>query len=145
MNNIEKVPSLIKKLYKIVAELETLFPNSRFTPDGHLVGSIGEVLSAHYYNLQLLPPGQETHDAVSRDGRKVQIKATQVKSIGISSEPDYLIVIKILPNGQHEEIYNGPGHLAWSNAGKMQKNGQRPIGLTKLSKLMEKVPESERI
>jgi hypothetical protein len=30
-------------------------------------------------------------------------------------------------------IYNGPGAPAWTAAGKMQRNGQRPIGLKKLA------------
>lgn len=36
----------ICKLYAITRELELQFPGRKFTPDGHLVGSIGEVLVA---------------------------------------------------------------------------------------------------
>ena len=135
----------IRELYRITKELEEQFPGRKFTPDGHLVGSIGEVLAAGYYGLALLPNSSETHDAIDTDGRRIQIKATQIKRIAISSEPDYLIVIKILDCGDWEEIYNGPGGLAWNAAGKLQKNGQRPISLVKLKTLMKDVPESERI
>lgn len=55
MNNIEQVPSKIKEIYKIVEELESLFSGRHFTPDGHMVGSIGEVLAAHHYSLELYP------------------------------------------------------------------------------------------
>jgi len=41
---------LVKQLYKIVKEFERLFPERRFTPDGHLVGSIGEVIAKHRYS-----------------------------------------------------------------------------------------------
>ena len=82
------IPSLVQGLYSIVDRLEELFPGRRFTPDGHLVGSIGEVLAAATYDLELLPPSTERHDALSGDGRKVQIKATQVRSVSLSSEPD---------------------------------------------------------
>jgi len=140
MESISKIPQLVRALYKIVGELEDSFPDKRFTPDGHLVGSIGEVLAAYYYNLDLLPASAECHDALTEDGRLVQIKATQVKSIGLRSEPDHLLVIRILPNGEFEEVYNGPGDLAWKNAGKMQSNGQKQISLSKLSRLMSKVP-----
>lgn len=34
---------IIRELYKITAELEEKYPGRRFTPDGHLIGSIGEV------------------------------------------------------------------------------------------------------
>ena len=129
----------IKQQYKITNELEQTYPGRKFTVDGHLVGSIGEVIVAEHYGLSLLPNSTKTHDAVSKEGKQVQIKATQVKGIAISSEPDYLIVIRILPDGSWEEIYNGPGKAAWDNAGKMQKNGQRPISLSKLRNLMGSV------
>lgn len=75
----------------------------------------------------------------------IQIKATQVKGIAISSEPDYLIVIRLLSDGSWEEIYNGPGRAAWDNAGKMQKNGQRPISQSKLRNLMGSVNINDKI
>ena len=135
----------IKELYKITNELEKEYPGRKFTIDGHLVGSIGEVIVAENYGLTLLPNSTKTHDAISSDGKYIQIKATQVKGVSISSEPDYLIVIRILSNGSWQEIYNGPGKPAWDNAGKMQKNGQRPISIHKLKCLMEKVKDSDKI
>ena len=132
----------IKELYKITNELETRYPGRKFTPDGHLVGSIGEVLVAEHYDLTLLPNSSETHDAVSKNGTFVQIKATQISRIAISSEPEHLIVIKLSRDGSWEEIYNGPGDLAWNNAGKMQKNGQRPISIAKLKEIMDTLPQS---
>ena len=135
----------IKELYTITNELETRYPGRKFTPDGHLVGSIGEVLVAEHYDLTLLPNSSETHDAVSKDGKFVQIKATQINRIAISSEPDHLIVIKLSRDGGWEEIYNGPGDLAWNNAGKMQKNGQRPISLARLQSIMHSVDRKDVI
>ena len=135
----------IKELYRITNELENEYPGRKFTIDGHLVGSIGEVIVAENYGLKLLPNSTKTHDAISGDGRYIQIKATQVKGVSISSEPNYLIVIKILSDGSWEEIYNGPGKFAWDNAGKMQKNGQRPISIHKLKCLMESVKDSDKI
>ena len=85
----------IKELYKITTELERTYPGRKFTVDGHLVGSIGEVIVAEHYGLSLLPKSTKTPDAVSEGGKMVQIKATQVKGISISSEPDYVIVIRI--------------------------------------------------
>ena len=132
----------IKELYTITNELEARYPGRKFTPDGHLVGSIGEVLVAEHYGLTLLPNSSETHDAVNKDGIFVQIKATQINRIAISSEPEHLIVIKLSRDGSWEEIYNGPGDLAWNNAGKMQKNGQRPISIAKLKTIMDTLPQS---
>ena len=135
----------IKALYAITTELERTYPGRKFTVDGHLVGSIGEVLVAEHYGLALLPVGTETHDAVAKDGTLVQIKATQINRVALSSEPQHLIVIKITPDGTWVEAYNGPGKPVWDNAGKIQKNGQRPISLSKLQGLMSSVEKEYMI
>ena len=68
-----------------------------------------------------------------------------LKGISISSEPDYVIVIRILSDGSWEEVYNGPGKPVWDNAGKTQKNGQRPISLSKLRSLMNSMETTDTI
>jgi hypothetical protein len=43
-----KMRDLIRQLYSVVAALEEEeFEGRKFTPDGHLVGSIGEVVAAY--------------------------------------------------------------------------------------------------
>lgn len=135
--SVEQVPCLVRELYGIVDELERLFPGRKFTPDGHLVGSIGEVLAAHYYGIDLLKGSSETHDGISPCGKMVQIKATQGTSVALRSEPEHLLVLKIHRDGGFEEVYNGYGPVAWQISGGLQKNGQRPVSLSKLSKLMQ--------
>ena len=144
-NPIDRVPSLVRDLYSVVRRLEELFEGRHFTPDGHLVGSIGEVVAAHRYGLTLLPASAKCHDAKTSSGKLVQIKATQGRSVALRSRPRHLIVLKLLPNGKSEEVYNGPGHRVWNRAGKMQKNGQRPVSVARLLKLMENMPESKRV
>jgi hypothetical protein len=144
-DNVDSIPHLIRQLYTVVSELERLFPGRKFTPDGHLVGSIGEVFAAHYYGLELLPASAPTHDATSSDGILVQIKATQGKTVGLRAEPDHLLVLGLFRDGSFEEIYNGPGDLVWEAAGKLQKNGQRPIGVSKLRGLMDSVASSSQV
>ena len=139
-----KIPLLLKRLYEIVEELESLFPGRKFTPDGHLVGSLGEVIAAHDYGLTLLESSAETHDA-RKGSKQIQIKATQGRSVAMYSEAEHLLVLRLLKNGAADEIYNGPGKPAWDNAGKPQKNGQRSISLSKLRVLMRTVPENQRV
>ncbi|MBI5330310.1 MAG: hypothetical protein HZB71_06825 [Betaproteobacteria bacterium] len=141
----ERVPALIRSLYALVAEFEKLFPGRPFTPDGHLVGSIGEVIAAHRYGLMLHNASAETHDAMAPNGRQVQVKATQGKSVALRSSPEQLVVLLLNRQGEAEEVYNGPGDLVWAQCGAMQKNGQRPISLTKLRTLMLSVPLSARL
>ena len=142
---IEAVPLLVKELYAIVRNLEDHFPGRKFTLDGHLVGSIGEVLAAYHYNLVLFVASSKTHDAQCPEGRKVQVKATQGQSVGLRAEPEHLLVLRLESDGNVSEVFNGPGDLAWSNAGAMQKNGQRPISVSKLRFLMDRVAEDDRL
>jgi len=139
----------VRDLYKVVAELELLFAakNKKFTPDGHLVGSIGEVLAAHMYELDLYPNSHPDHDAVSKDGREVQIKATQgARGVALRSKPQHLIVLRIHQDGKSEEVFNGPGDCVWHACGTVQKNGQRPVSLSTLKRLMStEVPLLHRL
>jgi hypothetical protein len=142
---IATISGVVKRLYDLVAELERSFPGRPFTPDGHLVGSLGEVLASHYYGLELLPCSTECHDAQTKDGLLVQVKATQGDRVALRAQPDHLLVIQLQKDGTIVEIYNGPGSIAWSHVGKQQKNGQSPIGISALRRLMNDVPADQRL
>ncbi|MBK6691025.1 MAG: hypothetical protein IPG50_02260 [Myxococcales bacterium] len=141
---MEHAIPLIVRLYEIVDELERLYPGRHFTPDGHMVGSIGEAWAQWVFDLDLLPASAPTHDARAKDGRLVQVKATQGKAVALSSEPDYLIVLKLARSGHAEVVYNGPGAEPWLAAGKPAKTGQRPLSLSKLRALDARVPVGQR-
>lgn len=141
----KQVAEKIQLLYQVSRDLEALFPGRHYTPDGHMIGSIGEALAASFYGLDLFTASEETHDAKAADGRLVQIKATQIQKVSLSSEPEWLLILKIHRDGTFSEEYNGPGALVWERCGKMQKNGQRSISLTMLHQLQEKVPVSQRL
>ena len=137
----------IKQLYKTVAELERMFPGRHFTPDGHMVGSIGECLVADAYGLDLMVASNKNYDAVSIDGKKVEIKATQAKSVAFRSEPEHTIVIRIRTDGTVEEIYNGPNSLVWRQFAwkQLPSNGQYQISISKLRVLSQAVDEYKKI
>ncbi len=86
--------SLVQRLYQVVNELEEMFPGRPFTPDGHMVGSIGETIVADAFDLSLMPPSNAGFDALSPSGVKVEIKATQARSC-----PEHAIVVKINKDG----------------------------------------------
>ncbi len=137
------VRDTIKQIFSLAAEMEKQYPGRHFTPDGHMLGSIGEVYAAEKYNLILYEASHPVHDAVAANGREVQIKITQTDRISISSHPDFLIVLKIDKTGSINEVYNGPGDEPWKEAGKMQKNGQRSISVKKLQAI--KVDNNNRL
>jgi hypothetical protein len=143
-DRIDKVRRLIRSLYAVVQELEDEFvdENRKFTLDGHLVGSIGEVVAAYSFGLTLYPASEKTHDAESQDGKKVQIKLTGgTRNVALSSEPDHLIVLQ-LREFKFRVVYNGPGAQVWDQCGGDPGTpGQRQIRLARLRELQLNVTE----
>ena len=86
-----RFPALVGELYRLVAEFEAMFPGRHFTPDGHMVGSLGEAIAAHHYDLELLTASNKGFDAVRRgelvDGTpapgalQVEIKASGMNPV----------------------------------------------------------------
>ena len=145
--NKSQLKTLLEQLYRVVAGLEQMFPGRPFTPDGHMVGSLGECLASYHYGLRLLTPSNGGHDA-RRNGKLVQIKATQGKKVALRSEPDHLLVLRLKKDGDFEEIYNGKGERAWrlASANKPKpSNGQYQIGIGTLVRVMKSVPPAERL
>jgi hypothetical protein len=142
----KRLPELIGDLYRIVGELEAMFPGRHFTPDGHLVGSLGECLAAYHYRLELLPASSPGVDAVKK-GLNIEIKATQGQRVALSSGPEHLLVLRLDREGGFSEVYNGPGHIVWREfTGKAKPgNGQYQISLRRLATLMLEVPPELRL
>lgn len=145
--NHAKFQSLIKELYSTVSELEKMFPGRHFTPDGHMVGSIGECLVADAYGLSLQTASNKGFDATSESGLKVEIKATQSNRVAFRSCPEHAIIIKIDRSGTFEEIYNGSGARVFEHfSGKpLPSNGQYQISISKLKQLQNLVPSEEAL
>ncbi len=139
------IDTLIQTQFALTDAFESLKPGRPWTPDGHFVGSIGETFAEEHYGIRLDTPSAERHDGQAPDGRAVQIKLTQGSKVALSSEPDHLLVFQLRRDGTIEEVFNGPGSLAWKAAGKMQKNGQAPVSLSRLRDLQKQVPEDEKI
>lgn len=141
-----RVSALIPELYRLVALMEAAAPGRSFTPDGHMVGSIGEVIAAARYGLTLTTASTREVDAIAPDGREVEIKATGGKTIGMRGCPPHLLVLKLEKDGTAITVYNGPGAQVWAQAGKPSKrNGQRVISLARLAQLQAMVPEADQL
>lgn len=143
----DKFRALVRQLYDTVSDLEAMFPGRHFTPDGHMVGSLGECLVADAYGLVLRTASNKGYDAITRSGLQVEIKATQSRSVAFRCEPAHTIIIKILPDGTFEEIYNGPGGLVWAEFKdkRLPSNGQFQISLHKLRQLNQLVAPEDRV
>jgi len=140
-SRFEEVPALIGDLLKTTQRLNLLFEGRPFTPDGHLVGSIGEIVAEYVYDLKLEPNSTPQVDARTKDGRSVQIKLTGAKGTSFSfrwstrmntKHADVLIALKLANNG-FTEIYNGPFPADLLEGRIDTSNGQISVAISKLS------------
>ncbi len=119
-------------------------PGRHFTLDGHLVGSIGEVMAAYYYGIELYKASAQVHDGIV-DGREVQIKITQQDDIVINEEPEYLLALYLTKKGGVYEVYNGRGKEPWDTASKRDSHNNRHMRVNKLMELDQDVKPADRI
>ena len=143
--DMELIREKVQAMIQTVVELEEAFPGRHFTLDGHLVGSIGEVLAAYYYGIDLYEASEPVHDGEDKTGRKVQIKITQQDNIVISGKPDYLLVLYLTKTGDVYEVYNGPGEEPWEMYPNEDKHNNRHMLVNKLMELDAKVATKDRI
>jgi hypothetical protein len=137
---IEEVPVLIGELFKVTRRLNSIFEGRPFTPDGHLVGSIGEVVAEYIYGVRLEPCSTAFVDARTRDQRTVQIKLTgeNGRSYGVRWSgrpelvpPDFLICLKLNSDG-FTEIYNDVFPVDLLADRKIPSNGQLALSVKSL-------------
>lgn len=135
MNKKIRLPSPVASIYRAVAELEAQYHPRKFTPDGHLVCSIGEVVAAEALGLTLHRMSHPGHDAYDANG-EVQIKMTAGKVVAMRAECVRLVVLRVVSSEEAEIVYDGPGAPAWACAGK-ERNGQRVVSIAKLRSLAD--------
>lgn len=149
MTDWKSVEQSIITLYAIVDKLEKDFPGRLFTPDGHLVGSLGEVLAAAMFNLTLQPPSQRGFDAIGKDASgneiPVEIKYTQRRSVSFNHDPTdtHVIVLALNRNSMVPYcVYNGPGSYISKYLGMVASNGQQRISIQSLIKAQHEAEAS---
>ena len=139
----------VRQLLRIVEKLRAEYPKKRFTLDGRLVGDLGEIPIEGEYDIELYESLEKHHDAVTQDGRPIQIKATMQNTLTfpVDHVPDYYLGIQIHPDGTFTEVFNGPGPIAAKAVEnrKPTKTNLHSIGVNALKRLNEKVQESDRI
>ena len=142
------IPSLVLELNALVSELNERYKplGRRFTLDGHLVGSLGEVYAHENYGVELVVSSNKGFDGLCK-GRQVEIKVTQRSEITLSSQPEHLLAFRMRSDGIFEEIYNGPGAPVWDTVKHkpVPSNGQYRISLNVLRKLMLSVSIEQRL
>ena len=133
-----QLPQLLSSLYRIVEQLEAMFPGLTFAPDGQVIDSLGKALVSYHYGITLHESAEKGHDG-QKGARQIQIRTMHGDAITISSKPDYLIAIRLSDDGTFDEVFNGPGNGVWDLASskKVPKSGQYQVKLVQLRNLMK--------
>ncbi len=144
--------SAVKNVFDACRNLSKLSGEMRkFTPDGRLVGDIGEIIAAAFYQVKLHDVGRHDWDG-TYNGKNVQIKATSGKGTYLKEPPKdgfadgLLMVFQInQETGEFKSVYNGDIQCVWDalNSLKIDRTGAKMISLDRLRKLQKAVlPEN---
>jgi len=133
MSDLEFLQQKVIELQTIVSELEERFKNQKrkFTLDGHILGSIGEIYAHLTEDIDLYTPSHPVVDGCHKDdiNKQVQIKITQGKKILLTSCVDNLLVYKLEKDGIITKVYAGEGNSFFKE---QPTNVKRHISLNSL-------------
>lgn len=133
---IQAIKHVISTIYNSQKVLQTLAPEYKWTGMGNLLGDYGEFLAIEHYDLIQAPVGSEGFDALTKDKKKVQVKANHsAKQIGIRGKADLLLVLGIKEDGEYEEIYYGDFEVVLSFANYSSRDNKHMVSISKLKQL----------
>lgn len=138
--------SKVAQIYSIANELGRAFDIHTCTPDGHLLGAIGQIAARIAFDLRLGSESDE-HNCTWSDGvRKVnvQVRCSGRGSIALRREPEHLIALEISESGRIRLLFNGPGQQVW-NTIKHQKQVQKYVSSKALLEAQRNVPVGDRL
>ena len=119
---IEALKGVMASLFASQRTLKALAPEFKWAGLGNLLGDYGELVAITSYKLSKAPSGANGYDAITSEGKTVQIKANYAANqIGFRGEADLLLCLKIKENGDWEEIYFG----AFSEVKKLSRYSAR--------------------
>lgn len=108
-SKLRAVQHIMATLFSAQNALRELAPEFRWAGLGNLLGDYGEYVAIKHYGLSKAPAGSNGFDAITPEGKTVQIKANRSAStIGFRGEADLLLVLKVEPDGTWSESYYGP-------------------------------------
>ena len=135
-NIVEAVKGIIASLYASQKSLQALAPEFKWAGLGNLLGDFGEFVAIEHYGLEKAPSGSNGFDALTSDGKTVQIKANHAaKQIGFRGNADLLLVIHVENNGEWNEVYYGSFEKILKISTFSERDNKRMISITKLAKI----------
>jgi len=143
MDQIGQLKEAIKDLYHSVEKLNDAFSQRKFTPDGRMIGDIGEAIASLRFDVVLDEKSQKDWDGyrIDKKGNKrmVQVKTTQKDETYLKKPPcdGDLLVFKIRRDGEYELCYDGSALKVWDSLShrKADVTGAKMIDLKRLKQI----------
>lgn len=142
MNRFFQLKEAIKDLYSSIGKLHAAFKERPFTPDGRLVGDIGEAIAHLEFGVIIDRSIKKHWDGywVNSSGSecKVQVRTTQKDSTYLKRPPEEgtFLMFKIKSDGNYDLVYNGSIMRVWDHLSQTQKSKEKMVSLDRLSKLV---------
>jgi hypothetical protein len=142
-----ELPDVVLDLWKAQQALVRHYSGTglKFTLDGRLVGDIAEALALEHFDLVLPKKRRGGVDALTKNGRTVQVKATGKEKSGPAFTPgegfaDYLLFFRINFEANTALVtYNGPEAPIRALLPKEGWTGTKMIALANVQQLARKV------
>lgn len=145
--------SAVKKVFDACRHLsETSGKIRLFTPDGRMVGDIGEIIAGNFYKVELHNVGRHGWDG-TYNGINVQIKTTGGNDTYLKKPrggfgDGLMLVFRIYrESGEYKLIYNGDIQRVWDELENIRpdRTGAKMISLDRLRRLQKSVHQKNII
>jgi len=138
-NIVEAVKGVMATIYSAQKTLLALAPDFKWAGLGNLLGDYGEFIAINHYNLIRAKRGSAGFDAITKDGKTVQVKTNHAANmIGYRGEADKMLVIHVKSDGDWKELYYGDFKLVKDASNFSKRDNKFTIPIQKLKQLSKK-------
>ena len=134
----QAVKHILATVFAAQNALRALAPEYRWTGLGNLLGDYGEFLAIEHYGLEKAGAGSSGYDAITPDGKTIQIKTNHSsQTIGIRGEADLLLVLKVQADGSWEELYYGDFQTVIDIANWSKRDSKHSVSVGRLRRMAQ--------
>lgn len=135
-DRIEAIRHVMGTILNSQKILKTLAPEYKWAGLGNLLGDYGECIAVDHYNMTKAPAGTSGYDAITNEGKTVQVKTNNAaKQIGFRGDADLLLVLKVDEDGSWNELFYGDFEAVKSISTYSSRDNKHMISVSKLSKI----------
>src|SRR5262245_5161748 len=105
---LRAVQHILAGIFASQKALRVLAPEFKWAGLGNLLGDFGELIAVDVYGLTKAAGGSDGYDALTTDGKRVQVKTNHAADqIGFRGTADLMLVIGVKDDGSWSEVYFG--------------------------------------